>query len=182
MIRTKSPWYLISTRCLFIKAILATQFDAFEKGRWHLYNVWKNLQYAKFLGPTSQFQFKSLLGEGIFNSDGMPPFLLALYLSDWSWLIRWNVEVSTHYRYPKTCNLDSNSKLQGSTAQWLVHFSPESVLATSISTRKIAPAHCSSPELDWRRAFPLNSRYIQLFLGQIWSSRFHPRTWLLGSL
>lgn len=54
-----------------MKAILATQFDAFDKGTWSL-SMWrKPLQSVKILGPMTHSQLHSLLGEGVFNSDGI---------------------------------------------------------------------------------------------------------------
>ena len=43
-------------------------------------------------------QYKSLLGEGVFNADGTPPLLLlaATFLTDVD-LYRWNVEVRSTY-------------------------------------------------------------------------------------
>jgi hypothetical protein len=63
---------LILTRRLCIKAILATQFNAFEKGRWRLSNIIQKSTINEIIGPIAQSQYKSLLGDGIFNAEGMP--------------------------------------------------------------------------------------------------------------
>ena len=59
-----------------LKAILATQFDAFEKGMSCISGMVENLRSIRTLGLTFYSQCKSFLGEGVFNADGtlLPTF------------------------------------------------------------------------------------------------------------
>ena len=61
----------------------------------------------KTLGSMLYSQFKSLLGEGVFNADGTPLPSATLTLLDWSWLNRGHVEVGYIYCYTKTFNPNS---------------------------------------------------------------------------
>ena len=67
-----------------VKAILATQFDDFDKGRWKSsqYHVDKDRSSMTTLGPMFYSQFRSLLGEGVFNADGKPSISLPWSVTD----------------------------------------------------------------------------------------------------
>ncbi len=66
-----------------IKAILATQFDSYEKGKsfsvfWRprpglaLMGSWlSDISFLSYLGPEFNLAMESILGVGVFNSDGM---------------------------------------------------------------------------------------------------------------
>ena len=65
------------------KAILATQFDAFEKGMSCISGMVENLRSTRTLGLTFYSQFKSFLGEGVFNAYGaLPPTFTSHTLTD----------------------------------------------------------------------------------------------------
>ena len=59
-----------------LKAILATQFDAFEKGKLgSSKSIWSDNE-LRTLGPMSHSQLQSLLGVGVFNADGTSSLIL----------------------------------------------------------------------------------------------------------
>ncbi|KAF9468760.1 cytochrome P450 [Collybia nuda] len=61
---------IFTTEPEYIKAILATQFEYFEKGRPFMKALLEQIQILYFTGPEFYLQMKSFLGTGVFNSDG----------------------------------------------------------------------------------------------------------------
>lgn len=83
-----------------IKAMLATQFDSFHKGKIESKSG-KAAYFDSTSGPVFIHQMQSLLGLGIFNSDGT-----RINSCEWknpNWKYRRNVEVSNKERCYAHC-------------------------------------------------------------------------------
>jgi len=83
------PSFLMAKTFLSTQAILATQFNDFVKGARIKFFVFTGfvilfffffiLCWARFSGDAFQIQMKSVLGTGVFNSDGMHLKVLSFY-------------------------------------------------------------------------------------------------------
>ena len=129
-----------------IKAILATQFDAFDKGKVASNKYGRKITDIWNLRTYFPLPIQLATGRRSFQCWWYTTIIFTCHylLTDHD-LYRWNVEVrTTHSCY--TFNLIRSP--QDSTEQWLVHSFLENVLATLISTIKIVPAHWPSQRLD----------------------------------